>query len=136
MRTYVMVAGAALALLGCTTGVAPVSEVAEGISVSTNRSSYAIGDAIELTIRNRSSKLVGYTLCPGTWERRQGDEWLRSEQLMICADHLEQLAAGSVRRESVEVPEGFEAGEHRLVVHLDREDRSAVSNSFLIEPTD
>ena len=146
MRRVAAGVGAALGyIVACSPPVEPSAGArdtpAGGVIVETARSRYGTADDVVLTIRNGTSAAVRYSVCPGTLERRDGETWLRSEQLMLCSDDAELLERGSVRMQLVRLPEGVERGEHRIVVYLFAPEESsgrpvageALSNTFVVE---
>lgn len=88
------------------------------LRVVTDRTEYAEGDEMTVAILNESPVEARYTLCPGTWDRRAGEGWLRSEQLMSCSTELAVVESGATVREKITVPAGLLAGQHRVVVHV------------------
>lgn len=108
------------------------------IRLSTDRSTYAEGDAMIVSIVNQSARDARITLCPGTWDRRTGAVWVRSEELMSCSTDLRPVPSGATVTETIRVALGLESGEYRVVAQVyaaddaGRQAATAASNTFAV----
>ena len=143
----VLLAVALVGTLACFTAFEPpgdrepliVSEAGDEdeIRLSTDRSTYAEGDAMVVSIVNQSPRDARITLCPGTWDRRTGAVWVRSEELMSCSTDLRPVPSGATVTETMRVALGLEAGEYRVVARVYGNDAgpqaaTAASNTFAV----
>ena len=93
-----------------------------------------------VSIVNASGRDARSTLCPGTWDRRTGAVWVRSEELMSCSTELTPVPSGATVTETIQVAQGLEAGEYRVVARVygpeeaarQPAEATAASNTFAV----
>jgi hypothetical protein len=88
--------------------------------LSVDRQLYAPGDAMTLTLTNRSQDEVGYNLCPAILEVRQGAAWARGPDLTeACTMELRLLAPGASATFPHRLPASLAPGEYRVRVNVE-----------------
>jgi hypothetical protein len=95
------------------------------VTLTTDRQSYAPGEAVQLTLRNgpeesEMGEALGVNLCNSHLERRYDDgSWVRYPQQSgaICEDILQVLWPGQSVSEAILLPSDMAPGEYRFGAH-------------------
>jgi len=112
-----------------------------GVLLSTDKSSYAEGALVELSIQNQESERLAYNACASALEVREGATWVPGPvSLRLCTKEVSYVEAGQHRVDSTGLDLGLVPGEYRIVLTLARdyapegEVIRAVSNPFTLTP--
>jgi hypothetical protein len=89
------------------------------------------GRALELALRNGSSRAIGYNLCASGLERRSEDGWQPVPSTRVCTMELRTLAPGGAARFRAP-PEALPPGEYRAVTRVDGGPAEVRSEPFRI----
>lgn len=105
-------------LTGCATLAGPLDVVLDGggVTLSTDRDRYEVGDTIQVTLANRSNGDVGFNLCPLARELRTGSRWQRIESFRLCTEELLRLEPGEQASAHEPVTAEWTPGRYRLVL--------------------
>jgi hypothetical protein len=116
-----------LAAAACTPGTAipdmdTARLAADGLVLQTDRSSYAAGEPVQLTLRNETGGPLGVNLCLSTLEQRRGGEWGEAPRQFdeVCTALLQLLEPGQSASHTFTVAAGFPTGEYRLRTRIER----------------
>lgn len=98
------------------------------VSLAAERS----GDAVRLTLTNRSNAPVGYNLCSSALLRRDAGGWTVVPTDLVCTMEIRSLRPGASDSFPYPVPSGLTPGEYawraRVEVPAGGERRDVVSN--------
>jgi len=100
-------------LLACGTSLQSGAEL-QGVRLGVAPASVAAGGTVVLTLTNGSAEAVGYNLCTGTLERREGDDWRPIPSDRVCTMELRTLEPGRQDTFRLQLPAGITAGEYRF----------------------
>lgn len=108
------------------------------IDLAVDRSVYAPGDSLTLTLTNRTSDEIGYNLCPAALETRDGVSWETGPGLTeVCTMELRVLAPAASATHRHMLPTNLAAGEYRVLVNVETPlgngTEGVVSASFGVE---
>ena len=141
MRDALAVALLALTTFACSSDSARLPTQPEipppeaGVSLAAEA---AAGNAVSLTLRNRSDGSIGYNLCSSAIERRtSGGEWTSAGiERHPCTLELRFLAAQQDATFRLELPEPLAAGEYRARTNIERmasgDSARITSNTFTV----
>jgi hypothetical protein len=104
-----------------------------GLSVTTDTTAYAPGEAVKLTITNQSDETYWFNVCMDQLERRDGNDWVTVESDRVCIAIAQQLPAPGVAQAAYPLEADLPDGEYRVAVRLS----NAIvvrSNAFSIAP--
>lgn len=109
----------ALAVAACGGPADPVG----GVTATTEESTYAKGEVINLVVSNGSDELVRYEACPGRWDLKTAAGYTRYEEIVLCSSEITAIAAGESAQLTYSLPQGQPVGTYRIVlpVGVDRE---------------
>lgn len=99
------------------------------IQLRTDRSSYAAGDPMTLTLVNGTTDSYAYNPCTRLLERESGGGWSRIEETRICTMIAHILKPRETRVETTELTSGLEAGRYRVIILLTVEGTGTASRS-------
>ncbi|HEU4556620.1 MAG TPA: hypothetical protein VFS20_02180 [Longimicrobium sp.] len=102
---------AALTLAACesATSSTPLLDIAP------DRTQYAPGSEVNLTVRNLGDQPVKYTFCGRVIQRLTATGWITTYgEFILCAPPQESLAPGALVTESMELPANIPAGTYRV----------------------
>lgn len=88
------------------------------IRLRTDRSSYAAGDPMTLTLVNGTTDSYAYNPCTRLLERESGGAWTRIEETRMCTMIAHILRPRETRVEKTELTSGLEAGRYRIIILL------------------
>lgn len=130
MRRFALSLALALLFAACTTpATAPPARSpasVPGVSLAAERS----GDAVRLTLANRSNGPVGYNLCTSTLLRRGDDGgWAPVQTDLVCTMEIRSLSPGESASFAYPVS-GISSGEYswRTNVEMEGARREVISN--------
>ena len=88
------------------------------IQLRTDRSSYAAGDPMTLTLVNGTRDSYAYNPCTRLLDRENGGTWTRIEETRMCTMIAHILKPRETRVEKTELTSGLEAGRYRVIIQL------------------
>lgn len=87
------------------------------VQLRTDRTSYAPGATVNLTIVNGSDVALGYNACQRIVERREGTAWTAvAEEGRMCTMQIKLVAAGATTTDTTDLPADLANGEYRLAL--------------------
>lgn len=94
----------------------------DGLVLTTERTSYAPGQAVLLTLRNETGGALGHNLCASVLERNVAGEWRSVERTAgdPCAMALAILAAGDTATYTHTLPGNLANGVYRFRTELEK----------------
>ena len=96
---------------------APGRIVETGIELALDKTSFAQGELVRVTMTNRTERNYGFNLCTRTFERREGDRWVAMPpELRLCTMQLDGLPAGAVRTGTTDLHGDAGPGVYRLLL--------------------
>lgn len=105
-----------------------------GLSVSTAKPEFSVGEAIPATLHNRSEAVatVGALDCTADLERREADGWHRLGSLRACIALAVLIEAGKDFAFTVPAPDG--AGDYRIIfeAYADGKQETVRSGHFVV----
>lgn len=136
----------ALLPLGCALATGPQPDrddavqpgTGSGIVFRTDRTTYALGDTMRLTLRNETDQPLGYNLCSSMPERRSAAGWTRAPLDRVCTAELRTLAPGTEASFAERLTAEWRPGEYRVTTHVERirsgERGPVATQSFVVRP--
>ena len=92
------------------------------VSLTLDRTSYAAGDAVTLTLRNSGAGQYYFNPCPRIIEREENGAWTPvDEGQRMCTMEAWILDPNGTRTATTELPDSLAAGRYRVVVSLTAE---------------
>ena len=101
-----------------------------GIVFRADRSAYALGDTVRLTLRNETDEPLGYNLCTSIPERRTSAGWARAPLDRFCTAELRILAPGAQATSPELLNADWRPGEYRVTTRVERMRSGGGSTAF------
>jgi hypothetical protein len=109
-----------LAVLGC--GTDPIG----GVTATTDKTLYEVGQPIDVEIVNTSDQAVNYYACPERWDHKTSSGYGRIEELGVCLAIVTSVPAGGSVHVTYSFPDGQPLGTWRIPIPVSRTDASHV----------
>jgi hypothetical protein len=109
-----------LAVLGC--GTDPIG----GVTATTDKTLYEVGQPIDVEIVNTSDQAVNYYACPERWDHKTSSGYERIEELGVCLAIVTSVPAGGSVHVTYSFPDGQPLGTWRIPIPVSRTDASHV----------
>jgi hypothetical protein len=94
---------------------------ADSVVVRTDKAEYRAGEAITLTLENRSASSYAFNPCTRSVEREENGSWSTvAEEGRMCTMEAWILDPKATREGKTELPEQLPPGRYRLVVRMTR----------------
>jgi hypothetical protein len=112
------------------------------VTLTTNSQTYPPGDAITLSLANRSRTALGYNLCRASVDRKIEDDWREVQATLseVCTAELRTLYPGQSAAYSFRTDRVIRRGQYRIRSELVGTPGgarvTALSNSFMIQGND
>ena len=107
-----------LAAIGC--GTDPIG----GVTATTDKAIYEVGEPIDVEIVNTSDQAVNYVACPERWDHKTGSGYERIEEFDICLAIVTSVPAGGSVHATYSFPDGQPLGTWRIPIPVSRADGS------------
>jgi hypothetical protein len=92
------------------------------VELRTDRERYVPGDAVSVTLVNRTDATFAFNPCTRILERESSQGWTRiAEPQRVCTMQAYILEPRQTRTESTEIPDTVAPGRYRIVIALTRE---------------
>ncbi len=108
----------------------PAPAASSDADLTLDKSSFASGAQVRMTIRSRTSDVLGFNPCNRTLERQDGSRWVKFEEPgRMCTMELWLLEPQATRSATTDLPASVPSGTYRVVLLLSRQKPGAVGNS-------
>jgi hypothetical protein len=88
------------------------------LQLTTDKSRYRPGDAMTLTLSNRTGNSYTYNPCTRIVERESGSSWTPVLEQRMCTMIAHVLSPRSTRTETTDLPTGLQPGRYRVAIVL------------------
>ena len=109
------------------------------LSITSDRSTYSVGDPVFVTLHNKSTETVVLNTCAGDFEYWDGEAWeaqLQRACTLVAPSPPRQIVAGELVQDTFDTPVTLPLREYRILYDIDELDGSLLpeleraSNTF------
>ncbi len=98
------------------------TDPSDGITVTTDKTSYTTAEPVVVTVTNTTNSDVEYSNCPERWDHKVGNSYTRVEELQLCLVGSTPLPAGESATFSYTFPDNQPAGTWRIPIPIFSDD--------------